>query len=185
MMNEGVMSHTWLSHVTHMTESCHTSEWIMSHVWISHDTHMNETRPHDCHTKRTSISPMIKERVMSYTGLRHVTQVDESCHTSWCVMSHKLMSHVTQVDASCHTSWCVMSHKLMSHVHISALRERLQSPLRHSAPCRRRSFRGLCVCICICIYVCICVCVYIRVCVCVCVCVCICVRVCVRVCMCL
>jgi len=28
---EWVMSHTWMSHVTHMNESCHTHERVMSH----------------------------------------------------------------------------------------------------------------------------------------------------------
>ena len=44
----------WMSHVTHMNESCHTHEWVMSHtyewvmshMWMSHVTHMNES----CHT---------------------------------------------------------------------------------------------------------------------------------------
>ena len=27
-----VMPHIWMSHVTHMNESCHTSEWVMSHI---------------------------------------------------------------------------------------------------------------------------------------------------------
>jgi len=48
-----VMSHTWMSRVTHMTESCQTYEWVMAHIWIrwvmshirmSHVTHTNETR---------------------------------------------------------------------------------------------------------------------------------------------
>jgi len=42
---EWVMSHIWMSHVTHMNgschESCHTCEWVMSHMWMSHVTHMN------------------------------------------------------------------------------------------------------------------------------------------------
>jgi len=29
---EWVMSHIWMSHVTHMNESCHTCEWVMSHM---------------------------------------------------------------------------------------------------------------------------------------------------------
>jgi len=27
-----VMSHMWMSHVTHVKESCHTCEWVMSHI---------------------------------------------------------------------------------------------------------------------------------------------------------
>jgi len=41
-----VMSHIWMSHVTHMNDSCHTYERVMSHIWTSHVTHMNES----CHT---------------------------------------------------------------------------------------------------------------------------------------
>jgi len=26
-------SHIWMSHVTHINESCHTYEWVMSHIW--------------------------------------------------------------------------------------------------------------------------------------------------------
>jgi len=29
----------WISHITHMNESCHTHEWAISHTWMSHDTH--------------------------------------------------------------------------------------------------------------------------------------------------
>ena len=46
---EWVMSHMWMSHVTHMNESCHTYEWVMSRIWMSHVTHMNES----CHTYDT------------------------------------------------------------------------------------------------------------------------------------
>ena len=40
---ERVMSHTWISHATHLN---HTYEWVMSQTWMSHVTHMNES----CHT---------------------------------------------------------------------------------------------------------------------------------------
>jgi len=35
--------HLWVSHVTHMNESCHTYEWAKSHIRMSHVTHMNES----------------------------------------------------------------------------------------------------------------------------------------------
>ena len=31
-----VMSHIWVSHVPHMSESCPTYQWVMSHIWVSH-----------------------------------------------------------------------------------------------------------------------------------------------------
>jgi len=44
------MSHTWMSHVTHMRESCHIYTWVMSHIGY---TCMNEwchAYTHVCHT---------------------------------------------------------------------------------------------------------------------------------------
>jgi len=45
---EWVMSHIWMSHVTHM------NDWVMSHIWMSHVTHMNDTYEshmnESCHT---------------------------------------------------------------------------------------------------------------------------------------
>ena len=37
--NEWVVSHTWISHVTHMHESCHTYKWVVSHIWINRSVH--------------------------------------------------------------------------------------------------------------------------------------------------
>jgi len=34
--------HIWMSHVTHLNESCHTEEWVMSHIWMRNVTHMKE-----------------------------------------------------------------------------------------------------------------------------------------------
>jgi len=38
---EWVMSHLWMSPLTHVNESCHTCKWVMSHVWMSHVTRVN------------------------------------------------------------------------------------------------------------------------------------------------
>ena len=35
------IAHVWTSHFTHMYESCHTSENIMSHIWMSPVTHVH------------------------------------------------------------------------------------------------------------------------------------------------
>ena len=43
------------------------------------------------------------ERVMSHIWRRHVTHMNESCHTYEWVMSHIWMSHVTHMNASFHT----------------------------------------------------------------------------------
>jgi len=43
---EGVISHIWMRHAKHINESCHTHVWVlshmyvlMSHTWMSHVTH--------------------------------------------------------------------------------------------------------------------------------------------------
>jgi len=97
----------WMSHVTHIIESC-TCEWVMSHTkeschTISHVTyewvmsHMNES----CHTMRHVT------HMKSFRGFGRHAHVNESCHTHNWVISHTnescpiWVSHVTQ--------W-VMSH---------------------------------------------------------------------------
>ena len=93
----------WMSHVTHVNESCHTCEWIMSHMWMHHVTHVNVS----CHTC---------ECVMSHIWMGHVTHVNESCHTCEWVMSHIWRSHVTHMNESCHTYQWVKSEMWMRHV---------------------------------------------------------------------
>jgi len=49
---EWVKSHIWMSHITHMNQSCrtyerimyHTYESVMPHIWRSHATHIHESR---------------------------------------------------------------------------------------------------------------------------------------------
>jgi len=79
------MSHTWMSHVTHMDESCHTHGWVMSHTWMSHVTHMDES----CHTLGKPVGVM----------LLAPTCRQQSCHSyQWVIYefctSHVWMRHV-------------------------------------------------------------------------------------------
>jgi len=37
---EWVVSHMWMSRVTHVNESCHACEWVISRMWMSHVTHI-------------------------------------------------------------------------------------------------------------------------------------------------
>jgi len=99
------MSHIWMSHVTHMNESCHTQ--CIEH-WMSHVTHMNMTwLIHMCdmtHIQKGDVN------VMEWQG-DVVPHMNESCHTyEWVmshtyewVMSHIWMSHVTHMNESCLT----------------------------------------------------------------------------------
>jgi len=119
---EWVMSHFWMSHVTHtvwpkqghevewvkahLNESCHTREWVMSHMWMSHVTHLNES----CHTYSLTKSRTMRWNESKHIWMSHVTHVNKSCHTFEWVMSHIWMSHVTLLNESCHTFEWVMSH---------------------------------------------------------------------------
>jgi len=85
--HERIMSHIWMSHVTHMNESCPTYEWVMRHIWMRHVPHMNELRP------------------MSHIWMSHVPHMNESCATYECVMSHIWMSYVRLLDESCQNCW--------------------------------------------------------------------------------
>ena len=87
---KGVMAHLWMSHVTHLHESCHTYEWVMAHIWMSHVTHMNES----WHTY---------EWVIAHLWMSHVTHLLESCHTREWVMLH------TKHESCCAYEWA-MSH---------------------------------------------------------------------------
>ena len=60
-----VMSHMWISHVTHVHESSRTCKWVMSHMWMSHVTHVNES-------SRTC------EWVMSHVWMSHVAHINTS-----------------------------------------------------------------------------------------------------------
>jgi len=89
------MSHMWMCHVTHMTESCHTYEYtwrlVKAYRWWS--IHMFES----CHTY---------EWVMPHIWTSHVTHMNESCHTCEWVMSHMWMRHITHGNVSnTHMGW--------------------------------------------------------------------------------
>jgi len=103
---ETVMSRcSFMSHVTHLHELCHTSSGVMSHMCGSNGKHI---------------------------GMSHVTHMHESCHTHAWVTSHICMSHVTHMNEpwqrhiwhhimmllyeSCHKYEWVTSHICMSHV---------------------------------------------------------------------
>jgi len=68
---EGVMSHIWMSHVTHKNESCHiwmshvTYGWVMSHmkeschIWVSHATY-EEVMTHIKKCRVATISRLLR-----------------------------------------------------------------------------------------------------------------------------
>ena len=87
------MSHTGMSHVTYMNESCHVQEWVMSHTGMSQVTCRNES----CH---------LHEWVMSHTQMSHVTYTNESYHIyDWVMSLEWVTSHYVWYD--CHVSWMI------------------------------------------------------------------------------
>ena len=93
------MSHIWMSHVTHMSESCRTYEWVMSHIWMSHVTHMNES----CHTY---------EWVMSHI-------YDSFICVTWliqmCAMTHSYVWHDSFICVTWLIHMCDMTHSYVWH----------------------------------------------------------------------
>jgi len=84
---EGVMSHTWRSHVSHMKESCltHSSNaWRKQfcHIWKSHVSHMKESR-------------LTHEGVMSHTWRSHVSHTHLMRDVNNC---HKLTNLTHEVN---------------------------------------------------------------------------------------
>ena len=53
-----VKSWLWMSHVSGMNESCHTDERVMSHIWMTHVTHTH-THTHTCTHIHKSTHPYI------------------------------------------------------------------------------------------------------------------------------
>ena len=112
----------WMSHATHVNESCHTYEWIMAHVWLSHATRKKES------FYSTVALEHFYGWVMSHEFVRHLTHRNEMCHTLKWVMALVWMSLVMPfhtyeqwrwsifMNESCHICEWVITHMWMSHV---------------------------------------------------------------------
>ena len=157
-----------------MNESCHTYEWVMSHLWMSHVTHMDES----CHTHTCQTDDQMfvstTEWVMSHTNkschtckcqrdkldacgidpMSHVTHMNESCHTYEWDMSHTWMSHVTHMNESRDTyEWicftCTNESCHMSHIRMSSVTCHTYNWVTSHPD----------VCILVCVFLCLCLCV--------------------------
>ena len=80
-----VMSHIWMSHVTHINKPCH---WI----WMSRVTHINDSF-HTCEWVRLNISTSRVTRRNQFIWMSHI--MHELRPTYDWVMSHVTISHVT------------------------------------------------------------------------------------------
>jgi len=144
-----VMSHMWMSHVTHVNESCHTYEWVMSHTWMLHTrARIYGQRVRACaaftcvtwliHTCDMTHSHEWHDSFMCVTWLMH--DMTHSCvwHDScmsatrgicMCDVTHWFVSQ----DAFTCVTWlihmCVLTHSYLtnsylwhdSHVHVTWL----------------------------------------------------------------
>ena len=100
-----VMSNTCMSHVTTTNAPCHIYEWVRCELSIHLFPRFQIFAAHmsmSCH--------------MSHVQMRHITHMNESCHTYECVMSQIWMSHINHMNESCNTYKCVMSQIWMSHM---------------------------------------------------------------------
>ena len=136
-----VMSHMWMSRITHVNGSCHTYAWVIAHVrkpchtceWvISHICQRYVDKA------RTEMSQHTHQRVMSHMCTNHGTHINESCHAHQSVISHTSTRYVTHINESCHTHQRVMSHTSTSHVtHINESCHTHQRVMSHTStrPC--------------------------------------------------
>jgi len=164
------MSHLWMSHVTHISASCHTYECVMSHIWMSHVPrmmHWYAWHSFICHTYETHVTHM--NGFAWSSGMWHLFNCMFSCFTI-----------IKQEQGQ---------NKTMRIKHVRSRRYALVWHLRVMLNTHKHVYvQTICVCIHrvihICIYVCIpvrlvriCIhmdiqiCVYICVCLCMCVCV--------------
>ena len=114
-MNES--RHTWMCHVTH--------EWVTSHMNVSSCTYELHTwMCITCSNQRSSLhfathmddSPHTHEWVVLHMNesrrthkSRHITDMNESCHTHGCVMSQIGVSLVTRMNGSYHRfQWVIL-----------------------------------------------------------------------------
>ena len=120
------MTHScvWLNPFICLTKPIHVCYMKHSYVW--HDAFMCVTwRIHVLDQYYSSIYICDTASLHSHKWhcliARHVTHMNESCHTHECVMSHTWMRHVTHMHESCHTHDCLMSRICTRHVtHMNA-----------------------------------------------------------------
>jgi len=83
---EWVTSHIWMSHVTHVNNSCHAYIYVWerhtSVTWYVWERHALVTISYGV------IKAFTYERVTSHIWISHVTHMNESCHTHESFMSH-------------------------------------------------------------------------------------------------
>ena len=95
-----VTSHTWMSHVTHMNEWCHTYEWVESHIWMSHVKQIN-TSEHTIHFAHMNAACHVCRITFSFKY--DVTHMNEIWHT---------LSYLTYMHRERHTWHATVTYRV-------------------------------------------------------------------------
>jgi len=130
-------SHIWMSHVTHMNESCHTYEWVMSqhdNTWYTiiynDDTCHKTNYPHPIsvqsavYTRKGALHMSAKEPYEPYIypqkspffaciNVHHFLLCDD--HT-WYIIIYTDDTWQKNTLDTCNTLFCVMYHSIYSCV---------------------------------------------------------------------
>jgi len=105
-----VISHMWMSHVTHLNAyaSYHTCEcvWVVSHMLNVYES---------CHKCERAMSHMRMSHL--HMWMSHVTCTNESCHIYEWVMLHVWMTHILHLSGLYHTCEWVMCHTCEWGIH--------------------------------------------------------------------
>jgi len=96
------LSHTdlSLSHATRLNASRHTYEWVMSHPWISHVTHIDEScHAHGCVMDASKLQVSFAEYRLFCRALLQKKPI----FLRSLQFIHIWMSHATDMNESCYT----------------------------------------------------------------------------------
>jgi len=135
---ERVLSHKWMSRVTHTNESWHTHQRVMSHKRMSHVTGMNES----CLTLNSFgwTRSHTYQWGMSHLPMRHDQASDIQTWNLPMRRVSDMQSHVAHKNESFRTHEWVMSHIWMSHTHEYVMSYALTSHTYEKQPHHPKSF---------------------------------------------
>ena len=92
-IHECVISHAWISCVTHMNQPCHTYGWVMSRTWVRHNTHIHETGHPIYMTWRFHVSGL-SHVCVCHVAIMCVTWLIDTCDMADSYVSHERFTRV-------------------------------------------------------------------------------------------